>query len=116
MNKNLIIYCSSSIVLGATIYFLQYISFPLPKIINYYLNDFLIIPIVLFLSLLVLRFTRSNLNFRLGLPIIIYVCVLYSLLFEFIFPNYLARYTKDYVDVILYFAGGFVFYNLQNKE
>lgn len=40
---------------------------------------------------------------------------MYSVLFEFIFPNYLARYTKDYIDIMLYFAGGFIFYKLQNK-
>jgi hypothetical protein len=40
---------------------------------------------------------------------------MYSVLFEFVFPEYLARYTKDFIDVILYFASGILFYKLQTK-
>jgi hypothetical protein len=116
MNKRLIIYCTTSICIGICIYTLQRFAINVPKIINNYLNDFLIVPIVLFLSLVVLRYTRKNAQFTLSIPLILYVCVSYSVLFEFIFPNYLARYTKDYIDVILYFAGGFIFYKLQNKS
>ena len=115
MNKKLAIYCVFSFFLGVLIYILQSLNGSLPKIINNYLNDFLIIPIVLFSCLLVLQFTRNDKNFILSLPIILYVCLMYSVLFEFIFPNYLARYTKDYIDIMLYFAGGFIFYKLQNK-
>ena len=116
MNKNLTIYCISSILLGITIYLFQYFNVALPKIINNYLNDFLIIPIVLYVSLSFLRWSRNHKNYTLSLSIIIYLCVLYSLLFEFIFPKYLARYTKDYLDVILYFASGFIFYFLQKTK
>ncbi|APZ44890.1 hypothetical protein BW723_00680 [Polaribacter reichenbachii] len=115
MNKKLSIYCISSILLGITIYLFQYFNISLPKIINNYLNDFLIIAIVLYISLLFLRWSRNNSNFTLTLSIILYVCFMYSILFEFVFPNYLARYTKDYVDIILYFASGYIFYKLQNK-
>ncbi|WP_439130622.1 hypothetical protein [Polaribacter sp.] len=79
------------------------------------MNDFLIIPIVLFICLVVFIKTRNNPKFALSLPIILYVCVMYSVLFELILPNYLARYTKDYIDIILYFAGGFIFYALQKN-
>jgi len=108
-------YCISSFFLGLLIYIFQSFEIYLPKIINNYLNDFLIIPIVLFSCLSVLRITRNNKSFVLSLPIILYVCFMYSILFEFVFPNYLARYTKDYIDMMLYFAGGFIFYKLQNK-
>ncbi|MBU3012780.1 hypothetical protein KO506_15305 [Polaribacter vadi] len=116
MNKKLSIYCISSILLGITIYLFQYFNISLPKITNNYLNDFLIIPIVLYLSLHFLKWSRNNPDFTLTLPIILYVCFMYSILFEFIFPKYLARYTKDFVDVILYFASGFIFYKLQNNQ
>ncbi|MHB0753906.1 hypothetical protein [Polaribacter sp. M15] len=115
MNKKLSIYCISSIFFGITIYLLQYFNISLPKVINNYLNDFLIIPIVLYLSLYFLRWSRNNPNFTLKMSIILYICCMYGVLFEFVFPNYLARYTKDYIDIILYFAGGFIFYKLQNK-
>ncbi|WP_397447468.1 hypothetical protein [Polaribacter sp. R77954] len=115
MNKKLTFFCVSSFVLGLLIYGLQSFNIYLPKIINNYVNDFLIIPIVLFLCLLFLKWSRNDKNFALSLPIILYVCFMYSILFEFVFPEYLARYTKDYMDIILYFAGGFLFYKLQNK-
>ena len=115
MNKKLTFFCVSSFIIGTTVYLLQYFNIPLPKIINNYLNDFLIIPIVLYACLLVLRFTRNDKNFTLNLFMILYVCTFYSIIFEFILPNYLARYTADIIDVLLYFAGGFAFYLLQNK-
>jgi hypothetical protein len=116
MNKKLTFYCIASFFLGLCIYIFQRFKVYLPKIINNYLNDFLIIPIVLFVCLLVLRKVRNNLKLTLNLPVILYVCLLYSILFEFVFPKYLARYTKDYIDIILYFAGGLIFYKLQKKQ
>jgi hypothetical protein len=115
MNKKLFIYCISSFILGLLIFIFQSINLSLPRIINNYVNDFLIIPIVLFLCSLFLKWSRNDKNFTLSLPIILYVCFMYSILFEFVLPNYLARYTKDYIDIILYFAGGIIFYKLQNK-
>jgi hypothetical protein len=116
MNKKLAIYCISSFILGTLIYTFQYFNVQLPKIIHNYLNDFLIIPIVLFICLFVLRWTRNDNNFTLSLAIIIYVSFMYSVLFEFVFPKYLERYTKDFIDVILYFTSGFIFYYLQKKQ
>ena len=116
MNKKLTYFFIFSLTTGTLIYFLQYFSIPLPRFIRFYVNDFLITPIVLFISLQILKWTRNDKNYKLPLYIILYVCLLYSILFEFVFPKYLARYTKDFIDVFLYFAGGFVFYILQKKQ
>ena len=116
MKKKLTYYFYFCLIIGAIVYFLQYFSVQLPTIINSYLNDFLIIPIVLFISLQVLKWSKNNKKYKLPLSIILYICFLYSLLFEFIFPKYLARYTKDFVDVFLYFASGFIFYFLQKSK
>lgn len=113
MNKKLTLYILFSLISGLSIYFLQFLNIDLPNFINNYVNDFLIIPIVLFICLLFLRWSRNDKKFNLSLPIILYVCFMYSILFEFVFPEYLARYTKDYIDVMLYFASGFLFYLLQ---
>lgn len=113
MNKKLIFYFLFCLFTGIIIYFLQYLKVNLPNLINNYVNDFLIIPIVLFISLVFLRWSRNDQKFTLSLSIIFYLCFMYSLLFEFIFPEYLARYTKDYIDVVLYFISGFFFYRLQ---
>ncbi|WP_439127689.1 hypothetical protein [Polaribacter sp.] len=115
--KNILFkYVLFSLFLGTFIYFSSYFNLQLPSIIRFYLNDFLIIPIVLYFSLWVLKQTKNNPNYKIPLAIILYLCFLYSILFEFVFPNYLARYTKDYIDILLYFAGGFVFYKLQKID
>ena len=116
MNKNLTFYCIFSFLLGIIIYCCQFLNIKLPKIINNYGNDFLIIPIVLFFCLIVIQWLRKDPLFVLKIPIILYVCFMYSVLFEYIFPMYLNRYTADILDVFLYFLGGFVFYFLQNKH
>lgn len=116
MKKKLSYYFIFSLLTGTTVYILQYFSVPLPRVIRFYLNDFLIVPIVLYICLQILKWSKNNANYTLGLPIILYLCFLYSLLFEYIFPKYLARYTKDIVDVILYFASGFLFYYLQKTK
>jgi hypothetical protein len=116
MNQRLTIYCSTSFILGTLVYILQAYNIVLPKVINNYLNDFLIIPIVLFFSLIFLRWSRNNKSFTISLPIILYLCTMYSVLFEYIFPKYLIRYTSDFIDVLLYFLSGFIFYILQTKN
>ncbi|APG63973.1 hypothetical protein LPB136_00670 [Tenacibaculum todarodis] len=115
MKKTLLYYFLFSLFAGTLIYFLQYFSIPLPRIIRFYVNDFLIIPIVLYSCLRVLKWSKNDKNYRLSLPIILYVCLLYSVLFEYVFPKYLARYTKDFIDVIVYFASGLVFFYLQKE-
>ncbi|PQJ72006.1 hypothetical protein BTO14_01515 [Polaribacter butkevichii] len=116
MNKTLFYYFIFSLFTGTSIYVLQYFSVPLPRVIRFYLNDFLIIPIILFICLQFLKWSKNNVHYTLNLSIILYLCFLYSLLFEYFFPKYLARYTKDFVDVILYFASGFLFYYLQKTK
>lgn len=116
LNIKLTYYFIFCLTTGTVVYFLQYFSFDLPNFIQFYLNDFLIIPIVLFISLKILKWTKNDKNYTLSLPIILYVCLVYSILFEFIFPKYLARYTKDFIDLILYFASGLIFYFLQKKN
>lgn len=109
-------YFICSLLIGIFIYLSSSFNFILPGFIRFYVNDFLIIPIVLFVCLQVLKWSKNDKNYKISLPIILYLCLLYSILFEFIFPNYLARYTKDYLDILLYFAGGMVFYQLQKID
>ena len=116
MNKKLYYYFIFSIIIGTSVYFCAFFNFQLPKLVRNYLNDFLIVPIVLYTSLQILKWSKNDKNYTLSLPIILYTCFLYSFLFEFIFPKYLARYTKDFIDVIVYFASGFVFYYLQKTK
>ena len=116
MKKAFLYYFTFSVITGAFIYFSTYFNIQLPRIIRHYVNDFLIIPIILFISLQILKWSKNDKNYKLPLVIILYVCFMYSVLFEFVFPKYLARYTKDFIDVFLYFASGFIFYFLQKSK
>ena len=87
----------------------------LPWVINNYINDFLIIPIVLSVCLFVLRQTKSDSNFRISVAIIMYVVVLYMLFFELIMPKLSVRYTADFFDLLMYSLGGLWFWFLQKK-
>lgn len=115
MSKALKIYFISSVFLGGLIYTSQKLSIPTTAFINNYLNDFLIIPIVLTVCLLILKKTKNNKDYQISLPIILYVCGLYSILFEWYFPQILTRYTSDFLDVLLYFISGLIFYRLQKR-
>lgn len=97
-------------------YMAQKLKYPIPSIINNYLNDFLIIPIVLILSLYVLRWSKNNNNYKISIGLIVYICGFYALLFECILPKYYVRYTADVIDVLLYFLSGIIFYYLQKKS
>jgi len=97
------------------VYFLQCIHFPLPSLINNYLNDFLCMPIVLTLCLAFVRFIKKNPGIQLSVFVIFSVTIYYSVYFEYYLPKVNARYTADPIDVLLYFAGAFIFYLLQKK-
>lgn len=114
--KILTYYFIVSIIIGSLIYVAQKLSVKLPFIINNYVNDFLIIPIVLTVCLFILQWSRNDKSFQISLGVVFYICVMYSVLFEFVLPKYYIRYTADVLDVVLYFAGGFVFFVLQKKD
>lgn len=116
MKKAIYVYFVFSLFLGTTVYFAQKLKLSLPKIINFYLNDFLIIPILLISCLIFLRWSRQNKNYQIPVWIVLYICGLYALLFEYILPKFHPRYTADIIDAVLYFIGGFVFMVLQKKE
>ncbi len=103
-------------IIGITIYILQKLEISLPTIINNYVNDFLIVPIVLLLSLFVSRKLRNNNKYKFSVGIILYICILYALIFEYYLPKSNPRYTSDIIDVGLYFLGGFVFWKIQKNN
>ena len=115
MKKGVFLYFLMSLFIGTSVYTAQQNKVQLPDCINFYLNDFLIIPIVLTCCLLILRWSKNDTKYILPIGAILYSCVLYSVLFEIIFPRYLDRYTADFIDVLLYFASGILFWYLQKR-
>lgn len=116
MNNVLKIYCFISLIVGTVIYICQKQHIIFPKIVNNYVNDFLIVPICLTISLALLRITRNNENYYLKLPLVLYLAGFYSILFEVILPAFKSRYTSDFIDVLLYFISSIVFYTFQTKQ
>lgn len=86
-----------------TVYILQNLGVVLPKIINNYLNDFLLIPIVLNSCLIILRYVKSNPQLQLPLAFCLVVTFGYSLFFEVLIPRTNPRYTADLWDIGLIF-------------
>ena len=105
-----------SLLLGIAIYFGQLYQVPLPRIVRFYINDFLIVPIILTTSLFILRWSRNDKNYQISIWIVLYLCALYSVIFEYFLPKFHLRYTADSIDVILYFASGLIFYILQKNK
>ena len=105
-----------SLAIGSLIYLAQKLAIELPVIVNNYVNDFLIIPIVLIVSLYVLRWSRNDANYQISIGAILYLCSFYAVIFEYVLPKFHPRYTADIIDVVLYFMGGIIFYYLQKHS
>lgn len=103
------------LLVGLTIYLCQISGVSLPSWINNYVNDFLTLPIVLSVSLFIVRKLKKDSSIILPLTLIILVASLYSVYFELYLPKVTTRYTQDPIDVILYFLGGFAYYKV-NKH
>ena len=116
MKKLLTYYVFVSIIIGTFIYACDKLSILLPKIVRFYVNDFLIVPIVLFFCLKLIRQINGSVKVTLTIFQILYISLLYSVIFEFWLPKFHPRYTADIIDVFLYFIGGLMFYILQKKS
>jgi len=116
MKNKLTYYFLCSIVIGSTIYLTSQLGIAMPRFIRFYVNDFLIVPIVLFLVLIIVRAFKNEKNMLLSIGHIAYICAMYSVIFEFWLPTFHERYTYDLIDVALYFLSGGVFYILQKES
>jgi len=98
------------------IYVMQQIGLPLPRLVNNYVNDFLCMPIVLFICQFIVRKIKSSNTIIIPLPVILLITAYFSFYFEYYLPNFNFRYTGDFIDVILYFLGAAFFYWTQNSS
>ncbi len=88
----------------------------LPDWIRFYLKDFLVMPIVLTICLVLVQRIRKKSNIRLSLFTVLSVATFYTLYFEIILPKITLRYTDDLFDMLLYFCGSLLFYFLQDRH
>ncbi|WP_299366922.1 hypothetical protein [Winogradskyella sp.] len=116
MNTTIKFYFFISVIVGVSIYIAQKQNIDLPLIVNNYVNDFLIVPICLTISLVLLRFTRNDEDYYLRFYHVLYLALFYAVLFEYVLPQFYERYTSDRVDIMLYFLSAMLFYYLQRKS
>ena len=100
--------------IALTIYIMQRLQFPLPTILNSYLNDLLYIPLVLGGIEFLIRRLKKDSSFKLPLGFVIFLAVSYSFYFEYYLPKINPRYTADWNDIILYFVSGIAYFFIGN--
>ena len=101
--------------IGAFIYVIQKWGGDLPWWMAHYMNDFLCMPIVLFLCRSVVRLLRSNHSLQLPFPLILLLTLYFAFYFEYYLPQVNTRYTADIWDVVLYFLGSIFFYLMERR-
>ncbi len=89
--------------------------FLFPEFIRYNFNDFLCLPIILTLTVCILRFIKQDNTIKLAGALIFGEAVFYSLLFEIILPFYSIKHTADYRDVMMYFLGAFFYWIMKKR-
>ncbi len=119
--KNILRYLHKSyfyifLVVGICIYCAQYFKIILPDVIRNHANDFLCIPIVLFVCQYVARLIKSDKQLRIPFILSLVVTLLYCIYFEYYLPQFNDRYTADIIDVIMYIFGLLFFYSIEYKR
>ncbi|EGV43787.1 hypothetical protein BZARG_1269 [Bizionia argentinensis JUB59] len=105
----------SSVLVASIIYIAQRLQLPLPNWIYFYVNDFLCMPIVLSLSLAILRRIKKTENLYVPLIVVLALTTYFAVYFEWLMPQINTRYTADIIDVGLYFLGTMLFFSLQKR-
>lgn len=103
-------------LIALTVYVLQRLMVPLPTIINNYVNDLLYLPLVLGLIEFVIRKFKKDSLFKLPIAFVVFLASFYSFYFEYYLPGINPRYTADWIDVVLYFLGGFAYFFSEKRD
>jgi hypothetical protein len=113
--RSKIIY-SILLVIACSIFILQKAQLPLPQWVNNYWNDLLCIPLVLGALTYSIRWLKKDDKFEFSLGFVIVLSSYYAIYFEYYLPKNNSRYTSDWIDVLLYFSGGLLFYLFQKTS
>jgi len=98
------------LTVALSIYTMQRLNYPLPTLINNYVNDLLCLPLLLATMEFIIKRLKKDKYFKFPIGFVIFLASYYSIYFEYYLPTVNARYTADWIDVILYFVGGLTFY------
>lgn len=75
-----------------------------------YLDDLLVLPIILPITQVLLRLIYNKPSFKLDIPMIITAFLFVSIVFEIILPKFSTSYTSDYLDIVFYGIGGVIYW------
>jgi hypothetical protein len=112
LKQPLFLFC---VLTASFVYVASKLQWPLPNGIYFYVNDFLCMPIVLGICLSVLRLIKKTDHLYVPFGVVLGLTVYFAVYFEWFMPQVSERYTSDFIDVILYFSGAFLFYRFQKK-
>jgi hypothetical protein len=106
--------------IGASLVFLsnqvlEYFGVFIP-FVHSYLDDLLVMPILLCFGLAVMRWVYKNSKGQLKISQILVATLWISFLFEYWFPSYKANHFADVWDVLAYFLGSCCFFLIGRKE
>lgn len=90
-------------------FFAKRSGFVAHPIIQGYLSDFLAIPLMLGVILIILRWYSNDPRFQISSLRILFAFVYISVAFEWILPKYKANFHADWWDVLAYGLGALVF-------
>lgn len=82
-------------------------SFNLPTLMQSYLADLFCIPLILFITLSIVRSFKKNRAFRFSMLHVLFAFVWISVLCEWIIPVLFNHYVADGWDVVMYAMGSF---------
>ncbi|WP_157111361.1 hypothetical protein [Nonlabens spongiae] len=111
--KTLHLFSLACIFMYGFVLLAKYFDLTYNTFILYHLNDLMIVPMVLTLSLNAVWIVKNDRSIRLGWFSILSIFLMYSLIFEYYLPQTMSRYTADWYDVLCYFMGAIIFYFLQ---
>ena len=97
------------------VYSMNKTGYVFPDLIQFYLNDLLVVPIVATLGLWLMRAVLQQRDLILVPWQVIFIVAAFSIIFEMILPFLMKRYTGDPIDVAMYTIGGLFYWKMLNK-
>lgn len=86
-----------------------------PETLRYYLNDLIAIPTMLFMLKCIISYLPNFIPKHISISNVFYTFLITSVYFECLLPIRSQSYTADFVDILCYAMGAFVFLFIQNK-
>jgi hypothetical protein len=83
------------------------------KLLDYYFNDFVSIPLMLHSTSILMGFIYGKIPYQLSILKIALAVLATSVFFEIVLPRFGYDFIADPYDVLVYFLGGMVFYLIQ---